>query len=114
MTAFAKGAAIQAASMPRKKFSLPELGKDTYIWIRALTAKEAKTHLVADQGQEEKSATGYKLISLCAVNEDGSQIFDSEKDVEENFDVSMASVFAIVDLICELSGVPKGKDRSKN
>jgi hypothetical protein len=107
MPAFQKGARLSSAKLKRKKFLLPELGDDCFIFLRTLTAKEIfgwqakedaiRKQVVADaevRGEtltdkeivkrvsDYKELDGFVLIAIAAVDETGQQIFAEEKDAE--------------------------------
>ncbi len=114
MPSFQKGATIQPGLLRREKFPLPELGKDTYLWLRALSKNEARDWGAASTSGENKEMVAYDLIAISAINDDASPVFTDGADALENLNVAQASVIGIVEKILHLSGMDAARDRSKN
>lgn len=113
MASFKKGDSLDTSKLKREKFKLPECGDGVYLTIRALTAPEVDEHIATGTDGKEKNITGYKLLYLCAVNDDGSQMFDGEDDARLHLKVSAESLAAMVKRVLSLSGLDT-KDREKN
>ena len=111
---FQKGDRLDTSKLKRHKFPLPEIGEGKYLTLRALSAPEVETHVANGPDGQEKGITGYKLISVAAVLDDNTPIFEDEEDARKNLDVSAESLQAMVKKILELSGLQADKDRSKN
>jgi hypothetical protein len=115
MGVFTKGQRADPKALKRVKYPLPEVGKDCYVNIRALTARECQRHLADTTA--DKPATDYELLSLCLVDDEGSPIFESEDDCREHLDVAAESLIGMVRKLVEVSGIEgpgKGPDRAKN
>lgn len=102
MGAFTKGLGVDPAKLKRAKVALPEIGPDTFICVRELTAREA---IGASGATKDNPLDGFTMIAIATVNEDGSPIFTDGEDVRANLDVSAATIRRLVDKICELSGL---------
>ena len=117
---FQKGAKLDKAKLKKEKFFLgQEHGAGVFVFVRGLTTKESEAHLDyvksladASKSEFERKNAGYHLMACSVVNEDGSQMFDSPEDVEQNFDISAADFVKLIEVMSKLSGFDK--DRSKN
>ena len=114
MASFQKGDTLDTMKMKRVKFPLPEIGDGKYLTVRALSAPEVDEHIATGADGIEKKVSGYKLISLVAVTDEGALIFDSEDDARKNLQVSAESVQSLVKKILDISGLSPEKDRAKN
>ncbi len=106
MPVFQKGQTLALAGLKREKFPLPECGKDIYVCLRSLSAKEV-TELLVD-----KQARDVDILAVCIVDDEGKPIFDNGDDVLAGLDVAASSLVKLVDRVVELSGL--NRDRSKN
>ncbi len=136
MGSFQKGDKVEKSSVKTDKVSLPELGKDKFIRVRAMSAGEVKARNAKEKEirasieaqfpdlgkdavdikvSETPEMSAHGIIALCAVNDDGTPIFDDAADAETSLEeIAFASHIAIVKKIFELSGLTNIKDRTKN
>lgn len=129
MVLFAKGAQINAGSLPKGMVPLPELGKDVHALVRGLTAAEGRALKAASKNAEDLDDNDKRVLerfglkpndplddsrflSWVLINEDGTNVFADANDVRENFHAAQASVQAILEKSLQLSGLRS--DRSKN
>jgi hypothetical protein len=113
MASFKKGDELDTAKLKREKFALKEIGDSVYITLRALSAPEVANHIAEDESGP-KQVSGYKLISICAVDDDGKPLFDHEEDAKTHLKISAESLQKMVKKILDMSGLSPDKDRSKN
>lgn len=137
-SAFRKGDKVDRSRLRRGQVNLPELGEDKYLLVRALSAKEISVRQVQEKEARKKviadakaagemisddelnrrivelmpNSSGFALIAMCAINDDGSPVFDDEADCEANLDVAASSLTNIIKEILTLSGIPQ--DATKN
>lgn len=114
MPCITKGQALAPNGLRREKFPLPEFGKDSYVWLRALSAKEIIDFqdgnvMLPDNGDVTKANPdgGFILIAACAVNDDGNPIYENKDEVKREFAGAASSVIGMVNRIAEMSGTAK-------
>ncbi len=111
MGSFKKGS--RPTNYRKEKFPLPEIGSDDFIWLRGITAKEADGIRQRKESADEKTASDYEIIALCAVDENGVRLFqDAEEALAELGDLSLETLVGMAEKIGSMSG--QGKNREKN
>jgi hypothetical protein len=100
----------QKRSKPRRdKFPLPELGDDAYVWIRSLSSTQLLAlqdrHGKRPEVEETNLAFVQEVLALCAVNDDGSPLYDGAADVAANLEVDFPTLKEMVKKCFEISGI---------
>lgn len=102
MALFQKGQATPLA-LKRIRF---DLGNETYINLRELSAQELMTYQ-ENMGDKPTSNADfvYDLIATCACDDQGNKLFDDRADVKANFPVGLSTMIEMQNAIMRVSGI---------
>lgn len=120
MGCITKGQSLDTKDLPRTRYPLPELGKDSYAMLRPLAAQESKAfaertqQLAAEANGKPADGTNemYRTLALCVVDDSGAPIFASGEEVASQFNADTANLIGMFEKVLSLSGLDK--DREKN
>lgn len=86
-------------------------------YVRGMTAKEIQSYVGFEvRSEKEKSESALKQFAQCVLNEDGSQMFDPNKqeDLELISSIAFSVVNDVTKKITELSGLSAVQEAAKN
>jgi len=93
------------APLPFKRVRF-DLGEDSYINVRELSAQELIQLQGSFQGKDASNIDFiYQLIATFAVDDDGKALFTDTADVKDNFQVGLSTLSAIQKTIMDTSGL---------
>jgi hypothetical protein len=99
----------------REKFELPELGKDNYVWLRSLSAKEliALREQFGSKESTDNISFVLEVLSLSMTDDDGGPVYASAEELLQYLDVSLSTIEAMAEATLKASGLAK-RDPEKN
>ena len=100
---------LRQDDLPREAVAIPEWkdddGKPIVVWVRTMTGTERDAYewwCIKQKGGELVGVRG-RLVALCTVDEDGTRIFDDEKDPAKLGKKSAAALQRIFDAARKLN-----------
>jgi hypothetical protein len=108
-----RDAILQIDDLPVEDVSVPEWGGS--VRVRGLTARErvefeaSNTVMRGDQLVPDVDNAVAKLVALCVVDEDGTQVF-TRQDANALGEKSSAALARVFDVAARLSGMSQGTD----